>query len=401
MFKNVNISLHYSKSKKFNRNFIINKNKIFKIFYNLKKEDKKNKIKILQSFKKNYKYSYSKKLVNNFKKYKNVILIGMGGSILGFKSIFSFLRHDINKRFFFLDNLDEQLLLQVSKLNKEETCVIVVSKSGNTLETILNFNCVKKLITKKNLLIICEKKNNLIYNLSKSLHAFAINHNEKIGGRFSVLSEVGMFPSSIAGLNTKSFKNDIFLSDKKFINSVINNVAFIATLNNFGYKTHIAISYMSDFVDFCYWYQQLMAESLGKKRKGILPAISIGPKDHHSLMQLYLGGPRKEMFTIISSNKVSKTKISKKLLPKGLLKLKNKNYSFILKSQSIAAKRTFAREGIPVRSIIIKKQDESVIGELFIFFMMEIILLGKFMNVNPFDQSEVEKIKIETKKIIL
>tara|TARA_B100001245_G_C22513568_1_gene259325 strand:- start:39 stop:473 length:435 start_codon:yes stop_codon:yes gene_type:complete len=144
-----------------------------------------------------------------------------------------------------------------------------------------------------------------------------------------------------------------------------------------------------------------MAESLGKKRKGILPTISIGPKDHHSLMQLYLGGPRKEMFTIISSNKVSKTKISKKLLPKGLLKLKNKNYSFILKSQSIAAKRTFAREGIPVRSIIIKKQDESVIGELFIFFMMEIILLGKFMNVNPFDQSEVEKIKIETKKIIL
>ena len=101
MFKNVNISLHYSKSKKFNRNFIINKNKIFKIFYNLKKEDQKNKIKILQSFKKNYKYSYSKKLVNNFKKYKNVILIGMGGSILGFKSIFSFLRHDINKRFFF------------------------------------------------------------------------------------------------------------------------------------------------------------------------------------------------------------------------------------------------------------------------------------------------------------
>ena len=401
MLNEVNISFHYPKSKRFNKNFAINKKKILKILFNLKKKDQKNEKKIFQFFKKNYEYDYSNKTLKNFKKYKNFVLIGMGGSILGFKAIFSFLKQDINKNFFFLDNLDEQLLSQLSKLKKKNTCVILISKSGNTLETILNFNCVKRLITKKNLIIICEKKNNLIYNLGHNLSAPIVGHDKNIGGRFSVLTDVGMLPSVLAGLKTKSFKNDTFLKNKKFVNLLVNNAAFISTLNKLGYKTHVAINYMSAFLDFCYWYQQLMAESLGKKKKGILPMISIGPKDHHSLMQLYLGGPKKEMFTIFSSNRKSKIKINKKLLPQSLLKLKNKNYNFILNSQSKATERTFFKEGVPVRSIIIKRQNESVIGELFIFFMLEIMLLAELMNINPFDQPEVEKIKIEKKKIIL
>ena len=101
MLNGVNISFHYPKSKKFNKNFSINKKKILKILLNFKKKDQKNEMKIFQSFKKNYEYDYSIKLLKNFKKYKNVILIGMGGSILGYKAIFSFLKQDIKKNFFF------------------------------------------------------------------------------------------------------------------------------------------------------------------------------------------------------------------------------------------------------------------------------------------------------------
>ena len=401
MLKNIDFSFNFPNSKKFSKKLKINKLHTDQNFNTLKKEYFSQDSEILDSFTKNFSLNFSEKMVNKFKKFHNIVVVGMGGSILGLKAIDSFLKLKIKKKVFFLDNLDEKLHLSLSKLNQNNTCIITISKSGNTLETILNFNYIKKLINNNNLIIICEKKNNLIYNLAKKHKVEVVEHNQKIGGRFSIFSEVGMLPSAIIGLEINNFKNNRFFYDNKYKNILIKSVAFLTTLYNFGYKNHISLHYHSDLIDLCYWHQQLLGESLGKNRKGFMPIVSLAPRDHHSLMQLYLDGPGNEVFTILSNKKKSKIKSSNFFLPKEFSKLKKKDYNFIIEAQCLAAKRVFTKKNIPFRSIVINKQTEKEIGELFIFFIMETILISKLMKVNPFDQPAVEQIKKETKKIIL
>jgi len=150
-----------------------------------------------------------------------------------------------------------------------------------------------------------------------------------------------------------------------------------------------------------YWYQQLVAESLGKRGKGINPMVSFGPKDHHSLLQLYLDGPKDKFFTFFNSiKKENRTKISSNIVTEDTKYLKNKNVEDIIKAQSNAAKNIFTSKKIPFRQITFKKKSEDELGEIFTFFVLETILLSRLMNVNPFDQPAVEQVKMETKKIL-
>ena len=149
------------------------------------------------------------------------------------------------------------------------------------------------------------------------------------------------------------------------------------------------------------WYQQLIAESLGKKSKGILPVISSMPKDNHSLMQLYLDGPKKNFYTFFHVLGENSLKINNNEILPSHKHLKNKNLTKILYSQKLATEEVFLRKKIPFRSFEVIKRNEKTLGELFCFFILETILLGRSLNVNPFDQPSVELIKEETKKILL
>ena len=151
---------------------------------------------------------------------------------------------------------------------------------------------------------------------------------------------------------------------------------------------------------FFLWYQQLVAESLGKKGKGILPVISNMPKDNHSLMQHYLDGIKNNFYTFYFVKENNSKKISKELLFKSHNFLKNKTINDIKFSQYLATENVFNKKKIPYRSFIIKKRDEKTLGELFIFFMLETILLGKALKLNPFNQPAVELIKDDTKNIL-
>ena len=163
----------------------------------------------------------------------------------------------------------------------------------------------------------------------------------------------------------------------------------------------IFLNYDSDLTNLLEWYKQLMGESLGKKSKGILPLISNMPKDNHSVMQYYLDGPKKIFFTFFSSKNDSSMKIKNIRLEKDLNYLKNKSLSQIVKSQKIATEKVFKYKKIPFRSFEIFKKNEKTLGELFIFFILETILLGKALNVNPYDQPSVELIKTQTKKLLI
>ena len=149
-----------------------------------------------------------------------------------------------------------------------------------------------------------------------------------------------------------------------------------------------------------YWYQQLVAESLGKSSKGILPIISNLPKDNHSLMQLYLDGFKNNFFTFFYVKDKSIKKINNKSLLNSHYYLRNKKITDIQYAQFRATQNIFLRRKIPFRSFVIKKRNEETLGELFTFFILETILLGNALKINPYDQPAVEEIKKETFKIL-
>ena len=161
------------------------------------------------------------------------------------------------------------------------------------------------------------------------------------------------------------------------------------------------MNYDNNSKDLFFWYQQLIAESLGKKSQGILPIVSDMPKDNHSLMQLYLDGFKNNFYTFFFINDNFSKKINNNLLLETHSYLKNKSLNEIKLSQFNATEKVFKRKKIPFRSFLIKKRNEETLGELFVFFILETILLGKAMNLNPYDQPAVELIKMETKKFLL
>jgi glucose-6-phosphate isomerase len=200
-------------------NFHLKKNNK-KIKKDLKKLIKEKSI-ILDSLSTNYKSSYSKKIILNSKNYKNVRVIGMGGSILGTEAIFDFLKPKTKKNFEFINNLESN---KTFKTKKNKNLNLIVSKSGNTLETISNSNIFIKKNDKN--IFITENKASYLFLIAKKLKAEIIHHNNFIGGRFSVLSEVGMLPAELMGLNQKKFKQlNNLIKNKNFINSLIINVS--------------------------------------------------------------------------------------------------------------------------------------------------------------------------------
>ena len=367
---------------------VINQNikKTKKIFNSFKEEFNSGKISFLESCTKDYKFEFSSRVIKKYSKYKNIIIIGMGGSILGTKSIYSFLKQKIKKEVFFFDNLDLNLYSEYKKIKSlKNSCFIVISKSGNTLETLTNLNTIfSKSLLKNKLIIITELKDSNLIKIGNRFNAEIIEHKDFIGGRYSVLSEVGMFPAALMNLNINKFKNlKKLINNKYFVRSLINNVSSIYALNQRGIKNSVILNYDSQLNNLSLWHQQLVAESLGKKGKGVTPIVSACPKDHHSLLQLYLDGPKDKFFTFFSSYAKKSNKIES-----------------IINTQCEATKNIFKKKSIPYRNFIFKKNDESELGTVFIFFILETILLARLMNVNPYDQPAVEQVKNETRKFL-
>ena len=258
---------------------------------------------VIKSLKKDYKNSFNKNLINKFKNKLDLRIIGMGGSSLGFKAIYSFLSEKIKKKVIFYDNLET-----IEKIEKKNYLNLIISKSGNTIETIINSNILLK--KSKNNIFITENKINYLNQLAKKLKSEIVHHNNFIGGRYSVLSEVGMLPAELVGLKSEEFKQFNYLvKNKKFMNALFNNVASILHLVSKKKYNSIILNYDEKSQDLFYWYQQLVAESLGKKGKGILPIISNMPRDNHSVMQLYLDGFKNNFFTFFYTNQTKFNRI--------------------------------------------------------------------------------------------
>ena len=210
-----------------------------------------------------------------------------------------------------------------------------------------------------------------------------------------------MLPAELMGLDINKFKQlNNLVKNKKFINSLIINVNNTLLFLKQKKFNSIILNYDESSNSLFQWYQQLIAESLGKKGKGILPIISTMPKDNHSVMQLYLDGPKNNFFTFFYVREKNSNEINKGTILSSYNYLKNKNLAKIIHSQKLATEKVFSKKNIPFRSFEIINRDEKTLGELFCFFILETIMLGRALKVNPYDQPSVELIKKETKKIL-
>ena len=355
----------------------------------------KSKNEVLNSLSQNYKNNFTKKLLHKYKKKIDYRVIGMGGSSLGTQTIYDFLKHKIRKNFVFTDNLQTAQIKEKKKYTN-----LIVSKSGNTIETVVNANILIK--KKDRNIFITENKDSYLFSLAEKLKSDIIHHNNYIGGRYSVLSEVGMLPAELMGLKASNFRQlNNLIKNKKFINSLISNVSSILYFIKKKKFNSVIINYDARSENLFNWYQQLIAESLGKKKKGLLPVVSNMPKDNHSTMQLYLDGFKNNFFTFFYVDEPNSEKIKNNTILSSQYYLKNKNLSQITLAQRKATENVFKKKNIPFRSFEIKKRDEKTLGELFCFFILETILIGQSMNLNPYDQPAVELIKVETKKLLI
>ena len=321
------------------KNFILKKNpnkskEIFSLYKKFIKEN--NEIKF--SLSKSYQDSFLHKNINKFKKIKHIALIGMGGSILGAKAIYNFLKPK-NKIVTFYDGYFNPN----TQKNEKKKISLIISKSGNTLETISNSNI---LIKKKDInIFLTENKKSYLTKLAEKLKCEVIHHNNYIGGRYSVLSEVGMLPAQLMGFQPKKFRRlNQLIHNKYFTQTLIQNVMNIFNLVNLKKTNSIILNYDHKSNELFYWYQQLVAESLGKKNKGILPLVSIMPQDNHSLMQYYLDGKKNHFFTLFFVKENNSKKIVNSEILKSHNYLKNKSLNQISFSQFSATEKVFKQK---------------------------------------------------------
>ena len=351
-----------------------------------------------------YNFNFDIKDLKKFKKFNTIAIIGMGGSILGAKAIYYFLRKKIKKKVYFFDDVNSQNIYSFKKReNTKKVLFLVISKSGNTIETISNLLSLK--IIKRgsqNIIIISEKNDNFLNLLSKELDIFYIEHKKFIGGRFSVLSEVGIVPAYFMGINILKIRKNLskFLKgqDKNYLKDSSTKLAYLIKKKSF--KNLVFLNYTPEVEKFLYWCQQLIAESLGKKGKGFFPVVSSVPKDHHSLLQLYLDGPKDNLFYIFHRNEKSKNKILVKNFSKKIMFLNNKSLDIIKKAQKNSLIKTLIKKGIPFREFSIRESDEETLGQLFSYFIIETIFIARLSNINPFNQPAVEQVKNYTKKLL-
>jgi glucose-6-phosphate isomerase len=352
----------------------------------------------------NYKFNFKIKELRRFSKFNNLVIIGVGGSILGSEAIYEFLKKKIKKKIYFFDDINEQKISKFKKeVNVNKTVFLIISKSGNTIETLSNFFSLKIIEkVKKNIIIISEKKDNILYSLSKKFNLFYVEHKDYIGGRYSVLSEVGIIPAYLMGLNIsklrKNLKKYLINKDVKFLQDSTTKLANI--LQQKKETNLVFLNYSPELEKFLYWCQQLIAESLGKNKKGFFPVISNVPKDHHSLLQLYLDGPRDKLFHIFSLETDIKEKINTKKYTNQINYLHNKSLNKVKIAQKNALIKSFKKYKIPFREFKIKQLNEQTLGELFSYYVLETAIVGKLIGVNPFNQPAVEQVKIYTKKLL-
>ncbi|XRO74716.1 glucose-6-phosphate isomerase [Methanocaldococcus sp. 28A] len=332
--------------------------------------------------------------------YKNVVVVGMGGSILGTMAIYYAVSAFKNNAYF-IDNSDPEKTLSIlNKVDLNNSIIYIISKSGNTLETLVNYYLIKKRIEKLNSF---EGKIVFITNGGKLKREAEKNNYEilsipeNVPGRFSVFTAVGLAPLYSLGLDIseilkgakkmdKICQNEDILKNPALLNGVIHYL-----YDKKGKDISVVMSYIESLKCFGEWYIQLIGESLGKEGKGLTPLLSIGAKDQHSLLQLYMDGKKDKIITFITAKKyrLDEEVIFENLEDKKIsCKLSN-----IIKCEQEATEIALTNNGVPNVKITLDKINEMTMGALLYMYEMQVGFMGELYNVNSYNQPAVEEEK--------
>jgi glucose-6-phosphate isomerase len=343
--------------------------------------------------------------IDRFFKDKNTILfLGTGGSSLGGKTLYDALYKKESKKLIFLDNVDPQTFFEtLHALDLEKTGVVAISKSGNTSETLMQLAHVLVRYERFNLsplehmVIITEKRNNhAMGDIQRTYGIACFDHPNDIGGRFSCVSIVGLLPLVLMGLKAEDFLSGALSYYRHHLNDVASAVSHMHGFIEEGMGQSVMMPYRDRLNTFSFWYRQLWAESLGKKGIGSTPLNALGTVDQHSQLQLYLDGPRDKIYTLfythISDEQHGDPLILETSSHPSLLPLKNKTMETLLKAAFDATSQTLIEKNLPLRTLSFD-QDTFHMGAFMMKMMLETICLGRLLDIDPFDQPAVERIK--------
>lgn len=355
-----------------------------------------------------------------YRRFHSVLVIGMGGASLGGKALCSLFQSwvmsDSSFPFtYFLDNLDPEVFWELmSDFNPKTTGVLVISKSGETAETLmLLMRCLeywKDLLTpyeiSTNFTAVTAPKSALARIAEK--HQFSmIPHPPHIGGRFSCFTVTGLLPLIMVGGDPRKVRQGGALTLKNFFaqkHSLPLKSASVlhALYDKVGITNHVLMPYGDAFAPFAQWARQLIAESLGKDGKGLTPITALGPCDQHSQLQLYLDGPKDKCFTLFSERNRPREKLKPEMwqsLPE-LDFLADATLDDLLSAEQRATAHVLAKNGCAVRSFRVKTFNELSMGALMAHFMIETLLLGELLGVDPLTQPAVDSVKVLAKRFL-
>lgn len=348
----------------------------------------------------------SLELARDFRaKYERLLVLGTGGSSLGTKAVIDALKPKTDREIFFIENLDASDLPKLSTQDLKKTAVVAISKSGNTLETLLALQHYEERFTDAHLdlsqhfvAISDEKSQAPLAKWALQNNVALLNMDVLLGGRWSVTSAVGAFPLSFCGLDTKSFIHGF---EKRFTKMPdADTVALalrFADCDRANLNVHSLWLYSSRLKEVGAWWKQLWSESLGKKKDstfvGAFACPAVGAVDQHSVLQQMTEGRNDAYTGFIYIDHNTNTLEVKKLNPLFASKIAfadNKTWHQLLQAQGLATRQSLILSGRGTYALHLHDISEASIGELMAFWMDITALVAAALEVNPFDQPGVE-----------
>jgi glucose-6-phosphate isomerase len=342
--------------------------------------------------------------------FKTFVVIGMGGSSYGAKALCALAYNPFalapagGTILHFIDNIDpltsDRILLG---LDLSTTIFAIISKSGDTAETLAHaLILIQETQTKlgdkavrDHFIAITEPKDSALRRLAEQHCMTVLDHDAGIGGRFSVLSNVGLLPAKVAGLNIRAIRKGaaevIYQTFSAPISETAKGAALNYALMQQGRTLAVLMPYCDRLDAFNTWYRQLWAESLGKGGKGTTPMRSLGACDQHSQLQLYLDGPRDKFISLILLGQACKGAALPTLSDPALAYLSGHTLGDLMEAEQRATAETLTRNQCPLRVFNLKQLDEETMGALMMHFMLETMIMGELLGVNTFDQPAVEE----------
>lgn len=332
-------------------------------------------------------------------KAKNFVQVGIGGSALAASAALSFLEKKYSdKKYFCLDNIDPQRLQQVLSLDPKETVFHIVSKSGNTIETISQMFIIRQHVKDAQIVISTDNRDTF-------LRSFGLQNNYKIfdiptdvGGRYSAFTSVGLLPLAFFGYDIASYIEGA----KEAVRKTRDKWGFPIDLANLVVSTYdkckifVMFAYKDRLYELADWFRQLWAESLGKDGIGQTPIKALGTTDQHSQLQLYQEGIKDKLIVFLDTVSARDFKIEEACEPFGYLK--SKSIAQIMEIEKQSTKRALEEAKVPTAEIFLEKIDEATLGAFFCSLMITTAKVGEFWKINPFDQPGVELGKKYTKE---